>query len=90
MTQLQYKGYTADVAFDSEGGILFGQVRDIRGAITFQSESAAAIEGEFHTPVDEYLAFCARQEIEPARLYSGDRGQNCTVVRRFNRGACGG
>lgn len=68
---LAYKGYAAHVEYDPEGRILYGRVLDLRDIITFQSESVAEIEGEFHTSVDEYLAFCNEQGIEPAKPFSG-------------------
>ncbi len=71
MNQLTYKGYTAEVEYDANEGILYGRVLDLRDVITFQSESATDIVREFRTSVDEYLAFCAEQGIEPAKPYSG-------------------
>lgn len=71
MSALTYKGYTAEVTFDPEERILYGRVLDLRDIITFQSDSAAEIEKEFHTSVDEYLAFCKEQGIEPSKPYSG-------------------
>ncbi|MDQ2783943.1 MAG: type II toxin-antitoxin system HicB family antitoxin [Chloroflexota bacterium] len=68
---LTYKGYTADVEYDAQEGILYGHVLDLRDTITFQSENAAEIVDEFHLSVDEYLSFCAEQGIEPAKPYSG-------------------
>ncbi len=70
MSLLTYKGYTADVEYDAQEGILYGHVLDLRDTITFQSESAAEIAGEFHTSVDEYLSFCTEQGIEPSKPYS--------------------
>ena len=71
MSVLTYKGYTAEVEYDAQEGILYGHVLDLRDTITFQSESATAIVDEFHTSVDEYLSFCTEQGIEPAKPYSG-------------------
>jgi len=71
MSLLTYKGYTAEVEYDAQEGILYGHVLDLRDTITFQSESASEIVDKFHTSVDEYLSFCAEQGIEPAKPYSG-------------------
>ncbi len=71
MSLLTYKGYTAEVEYDAQEGILYGHVLDLRDTITFQSESASEIVDEFRTSVDEYLSFCAEQGIEPAKPYSG-------------------
>jgi predicted HicB family RNase H-like nuclease len=71
MSLLTYEGYTAEVEYDAQEGILYGRLLDLRDTITFQSESAAEIVDEFHSSVVEYLAFCAEQNIEPAKPYSG-------------------
>jgi len=71
MSLLTYKGYSAKVEYDAEERILYGRVLDLRDVITFQSESATDLEQEFRVSVDEYLAFCAEQGIEPAKPFSG-------------------
>lgn len=71
MNQLKYKGYTGEVEYDAEAGVLHGHVLDILGAITFESESATEIVKEFHISVDEYLAYCAEEGVEPEKPYSG-------------------
>ncbi len=76
MSVLTYKGYTAEVEYDAQQGILYGHVLDLRDTITFQSESAAGIADEFHISIDEYLSFCTEQEIEPAKPYSDGAGTN--------------
>ncbi len=70
MSLLTDKGYTAEVEYDAQEGILYGYVLNLRDTITFQSESAAEIAGKFHMSVDEYLSFCAEQGIEPAKVFS--------------------
>ncbi len=71
MNTLTYKGYIATVEYDTEERILYGHVIDLRDVITFQSDNAAEVEQEFHTSVDEYLAFCEEQGVEPAKPFSG-------------------
>ena len=56
---LKYKGYFAKVAYSAEDRLLHGKIEGIRDLITFQCDSAEAVEREFHTAVDDYLAFCA-------------------------------
>lgn len=71
MNRLTYKGYTGEVEYEADAGILYGHVIDLRDGITFESESATEIVKEFHISVDEYLAFCAEQGVEPDKPYSG-------------------
>ena len=68
---MNYKGYTAEVIFDEKAKVLYGRVLDVQDVITFQSESAAALEEEFRASVDEYLEYCAELGREPEKPYSG-------------------
>jgi predicted HicB family RNase H-like nuclease len=68
---LTYKGYVGAIELDRQAGILQGRVVGIRDVITFEAERADEIEREFHTSVDEYLAFCAERGQEPEPPFSG-------------------
>lgn len=58
MNLLHYRGYTGQVEFDGEAGLLFGRVLDLRDTITFEGESVAEVTQAFHDSVDDYLAWC--------------------------------
>ena len=68
---LKYRGYSAIVEFSAEDQVLHGKIDGISDMVDFSSESAAEIEKEFQTAVDEYLAFCAEIGKAPDREYSG-------------------
>lgn len=68
---MSYKGYTGDVEYDVEAKILYGHVIDFDDIITFESERADEIEGEFHRSVDVYLDWCAERGKEPKKPFSG-------------------
>ncbi len=68
---LDYKGYTANIVYDAEGGVLSGTVIGIRDGICFEAESAADVESAFHEAVDDYLAFCAEKGKAPEVPYKG-------------------
>lgn len=68
---LNYKGYSAKVEFNSEDSILFGKIEGINHLVTFESENAADIEEEFRHAVDDYLSFCAANNIKPDKEYKG-------------------
>ena len=68
---LDYKGYTADIVYDAEGGVLAGSVLGVRDGICFEAESAADVESAFHEAVDDYLEFCAEKGKEPEVPYKG-------------------
>ncbi len=71
MNLLTYKGYTGQVEVNVRSGTLFGEVIDLRDVITFEADTVKEIEQEFHASVDEYLAWCVRDGVEPQKPYSG-------------------
>lgn len=66
-----YKGYIGQVELDDEQHILTGYVINTKAVITFQGESVAEVEKEFRASVDDYLAWCAEDGVEPEKPYSG-------------------
>lgn len=68
----RYKGYDAQVVYDSDARVFHGTVANIRGAITFEGTSVDELEGAFHESVDVYLEFCAEAGVEPAKPFSGN------------------
>ncbi len=69
--ELRYRGYTAKVEYDPESRVLYGKIEGIRDLVNFQSDSAKEIENEFHSAVDDYLAFCAEIGQQPDKVYAG-------------------
>ena len=68
---MEYKGYIGSVEFSEEDGVLFGKVMGIRALISYEGDTGKELLADFHTAVDDYLAFCAEQGIEPERAYKG-------------------
>jgi hypothetical protein len=60
-----YKGYYANIRFDSELKHLYGKIEGIREFIAFESETVEEIEEKFHKAVDDYLAFCKDRGKKP-------------------------
>ena len=68
---LKYKGYTGAVAFSEEDGVFFGKVEGIDGLVNFEGSSVQELTAAFQGAVDDYLAFCEAEGIEPRKAYSG-------------------
>lgn len=68
---MDYKGYTARVEFDQDAGILHGEVEGLRDVITFEATDVRGLEASFRASVDDYLAQCAEDGVEPEKPYSG-------------------
>lgn len=70
---LEYKGYLAEVEYDDSVRRLHGQVINT-GAYpiaTFETADPARLREEFHQSIDEYLASCAEDDVEPIPPFSG-------------------
>ena len=68
---LTYKGYYTKIEYDSELKIMSGIIEDINDLIYFESTNSETIIEEFHKSVDDYLAFCSANNIEPDKAYKG-------------------
>jgi len=68
---LQYRGYSAAVAFDAEDEIFTGHIAGINDIVGFHGESVAALKAAFREAVDDYLAACASTGKTPDKPYSG-------------------
>ena len=60
--QLEYKGYQTHIEIDFEANMFYGEIEGIRDLVNFMSDipnGAKGIIQEFHSAVDDYLAFCS-------------------------------
>ena len=78
---LTYKGYSGQLDIDTEAGILFGQVLDIRDVVTFQGKTVEEAVQAFHDSVDDYLEFCQDRGEEPNKPFSGKLPYRTTPER---------
>ena len=66
---MEYQGYIAEVEFDDIANVYCGRVIN-SGAysiVTFVSSDTDGLMREFQISVDEYLAWCAEDGVEPVR-----------------------
>lgn len=68
---MEYKGYVGSVEFSEEDALFYGKVMGIRALISYEGVSAKELINDFHGAVDDYLAMCAEEGIEPERAYKG-------------------
>ena len=70
---MEYKGYLAAVELDDAAGRLHGRVVN-SGAYpiaTFEATDVDGIRREFQRSIDEYLASCREDGVEPKKPFSG-------------------
>ena len=71
MNTMTYKGYLGSVAYSEKDQVFFFFFLCINGLVNFEGESVKELTEAFHEAVDDYLAYCADEGIEPDKSYSG-------------------
>ena len=71
MNTMTYKGYLGSVAYSEKDNVFFGKIEGINGLVNFEGESVKELTDAFHQAVDDYLAYCKDEGIEPDKSYSG-------------------
>ena len=68
---MTYKGYLGSVAYSDKDQVFFGKIEGIKGLVNFEGESVKELTAAFHEAVDDYLAYCEEEGIEPDKSYTG-------------------
>ena len=68
MNTLRYKGFIGSVNFSEEDSVFFGK---INGMVNFEGQSVQELTEAFHGAVDDYLAYCEEEGVQPHKSYSG-------------------
>lgn len=72
MGNLKYKGYVGSVDYSEDDNVLFGKVLGMsKDAITYEGTTIDELKTDFEAAVDDYLATCAANGIEPRKAYTG-------------------
>ena len=69
--KLKYKGFVGSVAFSEEDNVFFGKIDGIDGLVNFEGASVKELTLAFHEAVNDYLAYCEAEGIQPQKTYSG-------------------
>lgn len=70
---MEYRGYVAAVEFDESAEILHGRVVNSGSypIATFEARDTKGLRQEFERSIDEYLAWCKEDGVEPKKPFSG-------------------
>ncbi|MBR6140473.1 MAG: type II toxin-antitoxin system HicB family antitoxin [Bacteroidaceae bacterium] len=68
---MTYKGYIGSVNYSDKDQVFFGKIEGINGLVNFEGESVKELAAAFHEAVDDYLAYCEDEGIEPDKSYTG-------------------
>lgn len=66
-----YRGYVPTIEYSADDHEFVGTVEGIRDVIHFSGSTVDELEAAFHHMVDQYLAWCAEDGVDPDRPYSG-------------------
>lgn len=67
MNTLTYKGYIGSVNFSDKDNLFFGKIEGINGLVNFEGESVSELRKAFQEAVDDYLAYCEEEGIQPIK-----------------------
>ena len=68
---LEYKGYIAQLALDTDDNIIVGNTINTADIISFHGDTINEATQAFHDVLDTYLQTCEDESIDPSRPYSG-------------------
>jgi len=71
MNTMTYKGYLGSVNYSDKDQVFFGKIEGINGLVNFEGESVRELTQAFHEAVDDYLAYCEDEGLEPDKSYTG-------------------
>ena len=71
MNTISYKGYLGTVNFSEKDECFYGKIEGIDGLVNFEGESVHELTEAFHEAVDDYVAYCVAEGLEPHKSYSG-------------------
>ena len=91
-TVMEYKGYVAAIEFDDSVGRLHGRVVNSGSdpIATFEATDVEGLRREFHCSIDEYLASCTEDGVEPRKPFSGKLNVRLGPELHRATGALGG
>lgn len=70
-SMMAYKGYHANVEYDSDDNILVGTVFGISDSLSFHGSSTDGLYSMFKQCIDNYLVYCAEVGKKPEKEYKG-------------------
>lgn len=68
---MQYKDYFGSIHYSDEDQIFYGKVEYIRSLISFEGEDVVSLRASFEEAIDDYLALCEQEGIEPEKPFKG-------------------
>ena len=71
MNTISYKGFLGTVNFSEKDECFYGKIEGIDGLVNFEGQSVSELTQAFHDAVDDYVAYCKEEGLEPRKSYTG-------------------
>lgn len=71
MNTLTYNGFLGTVNFSEKDDCFYGKIEGIDGLVNFEGQSVSELKDAFREAVDDYVAYCVAEGLEPHKSYSG-------------------
>lgn len=71
MNYLQHNGYYGSAQFSEEDMVFHGKIEFIRALVSYEAEDAKGLKAAFIEAVEDYLAMCEGENIEPEKPFKG-------------------
>ncbi len=68
---LKYKDYHARIAFDPSADAFHGRVIGMQDVLDFYGRTPEELRSEFESSVEEYLAWCQEEGVQPEKTWQG-------------------
>jgi len=68
---MHYKGYYGSYHIDTDEGVFYGKLEFIKALVTYEASTAKGLRKAFEESVEDYLAMCEQENIEPERPFKG-------------------
>lgn len=67
----EYKGYSGSIEYSAADDVMHGKVLGIRSLLSYEGDSIKNLRKDFEETIDEYIADCAEEGVEPEKPYKG-------------------
>lgn len=68
---IEYKEFYGSVHYDPDEPIFYGKLEFIKALVSYEAQDAVGIKKAFEEAVDDYLATCEHENIEPEKPFKG-------------------
>ena len=70
-TEMEYKGQFGSREYSEADRVYYGKLKYIRDLVLYESDEANGLKAAFEEAVDDYLAMCEAEGIEPNKPLKG-------------------